>query len=114
MAEGLPENRQCTACSCGALANADKWPIQLHWQAFEAARLLRAEPCLDTQLRDAQELLPAMQRWSESSRLRSHVGHVVVLSCSEATTPQAAIELAERVFSFLLTGEFAPPAAGDR
>lgn len=121
MAERTLETCQCEASfsvsvdehglSFGAPTGADGLLARLRWQAFEAARLLRPDPRVKKQLRDALELLPAMQRWSENPVLCGHVSHVVVLACGEARNPREAIALAESVFSFLLTGEAAPPAA---
>lgn len=92
-------------------AQAGELLVSLRWQAFEAARLLSATPDIEQQIADALVLLPAMQRWAASPRLRSRMDGVLVRACAEAESAQEAIELAEEVFSFLLTGEVAPPAA---
>lgn len=116
-------------CDCGALAMSDRITrgpslgakfIEgidepgLRWQAFEAARLLKARPSIEQQLADAQVLLPAMQRWAEYPKLYLRANDVLVRACAEASSAQEAIELAERLLSFLLLGEVPLSASASR
>ena len=97
------------ACDCGVLARGQRIALRRH--AFDCARFLAAAPTIEQQLADAEVLASAIGEWASEPRLRDHVHSVFVTACAEATTAQEAVDLAARVFRFLVADEVGPPAA---
>lgn len=96
---------------CTATSLAYRAPIALRLQALQCARLLAAEPSIEQQVADAEVLAIAMDAWASEPRLRSHVYSVFVTACAEAESALQAMDLAARVFRFLVADEVGSPAA---
>ena len=89
-------------------------PQKIRLLALDCARLISVTPTVAQQMADAHVLLPAMQRWGANSRVGKHMGKVFVLACGDAQSAHEAVDLAERLINFLLTGEVVPLVSGDR
>lgn len=98
-------------CDCTATPLAGRSAIALRLHAFECARFLASEPTIKQQLADAEILAVAMEGWASEPRFREHVRAVFVTACAEANSAPQAVDLASRVFSFLVADEVDPPAS---